>query len=220
MKDEQGRDVEKFDQEFLRQHFSIERIGKTNSKFDRVKLASFNQDALAAMTDEQFMHALLEWCKAFEPSIPARLGPARMLALAKATRTRVKTISEAVVPGGPGHFAVIADDAVQYDPPTVETILKKSDPATGQSGFDILRALEPIFASMDLMTPESVEAAIKSFCEARPGADGKPLGVGKVAQPLRVALTGAGVSPALGDTCAMLGTPSVLARLKRCLSLA
>jgi glutamyl-tRNA synthetase len=172
------------------------------------------------MTDEQFMHALLEWCKAFEPSIAGRLGPARMLALAKATRTRVKTISEAVSPGGPGYFAVIADDAVQYDPAAVEKVLKKPDPATSQTGIDILRALEPILASMDPMTPEAVEAAIKQFCDSHPGADGKPLGVGKVAQPLRVALTGAGVSPALGDTCAMLGKPSVIARLNRCLSLA
>ena len=40
---------------------------------------------------------------------------------------------------------------------------------------------------------------------------------GGIAQPLRVAVTGTGVSPGLGETLAVLGKPSTLARISRCL---
>jgi len=60
--------------------------------------------------------------------------------------------------------------------------------------------------------PEAIEAAVKWFCEAR------GLGMGKVAQPLRVAVTGGTVSPGLGDTLALIGRESPLARLDRCLA--
>ncbi|MBK7117365.1 MAG: glutamate--tRNA ligase, partial [Proteobacteria bacterium] len=46
-----------------------------------------------------------------------------------------------------------------------------------------------------------------SFAEAR------GLGLGKVAQPLRVALTGGTVSPPIDGTLAVLGRDKVLARI-------
>jgi glutamyl-tRNA synthetase len=42
--------------------------------------------------------------------------------------------------------------------------------------------------------------------------------MGKVAQPLRVAVTGTAVSPGIGDTLALLGRARVLARIDRCLA--
>jgi len=43
------------------------------------------------------------------------------------------------------------------------------------------------------------------------------LGLGKVAQPLRVALTGTAVSPPIDATAALIGRERVLARLDRAL---
>jgi len=43
------------------------------------------------------------------------------------------------------------------------------------------------------------------------------VGLGKLAQPLRVAVTGRAASPPLGDTLAILGRESVLRRIERCL---
>nr|HRJ50896.1 glutamate--tRNA ligase family protein [Phycisphaerales bacterium] len=50
MKDADGKDLEKFDLPFIAEHFSIDRVGRSSSKFDRAKLLSFNADAIAAMT--------------------------------------------------------------------------------------------------------------------------------------------------------------------------
>ena len=43
------------------------------------------------------------------------------------------------------------------------------------------------------------------------------VGMGKVAQPLRVAVSGTAVSPPIHDTLLILGKPKTLARIDRCL---
>ncbi|MEM8835661.1 MAG: glutamate--tRNA ligase, partial [Planctomycetota bacterium] len=59
---------------------------------------------------------------------------------------------------------------------------------------------------------ERVRAAIETFIETR------AIGMGKVAQPLRVALTGTAVSPSIAETLVVLGKDNVLARIDRCLT--
>ena len=57
------------------------------------------------------------------------------------------------------------------------------------------------------------------LCKPREAAGdkhGKPA-MGPVSQALRVALTGSTVSPGIGETLAVLGKASSLARLRRCL---
>jgi glutamyl/glutaminyl-tRNA synthetase len=39
-----GHDIEKFDNAFLKERFSLDRVIKTPAKFDRVKLLAFNTD--------------------------------------------------------------------------------------------------------------------------------------------------------------------------------
>jgi glutamyl-tRNA synthetase len=62
LKDEQGRDVERFDRAFLAQHFTTQRIGRANARFDRDKLLAFNQDAIAQLSDGAFFARWTEWC--------------------------------------------------------------------------------------------------------------------------------------------------------------
>jgi glutamyl-tRNA synthetase len=56
--------------------------------------------------------------------------------------------------------------------------------------------------------PENLEAEIREF------AEGEDLKLGKVAQPLRAALTGRGVSPSVFDMMVILGKEETLARLE------
>ena len=44
-----GKDIERFDMDFVVENFSIERIGKANAKFDRDKLFRFNGDTIAQL---------------------------------------------------------------------------------------------------------------------------------------------------------------------------
>jgi glutamyl-tRNA synthetase len=64
--------------------------------------------------------------------------------------------------------------------------------------------------------PEWQAAAIHSALEALAAETGS--GLGKIAQPLRVAVTGTGVSPPIDATLALLGRERSLARVDRVLA--
>lgn len=200
---EAGENIEKFDLAFLEKWFTLERIGKSNARFDRKKLLSFNTDAINAMSDDDFEHRWRDWC-ARHSKHTLDIGPERFKALAAALRPRSKTLKEA---SDGARFAVIPDDAVVFDHKAVDKALK----ANNNEGLAVLKDLRTRIAALhDLHAP-----AAHAFIEAY--AAEKSLGMGKVAQPLRVALTGSTVSPPIDATLAVLGKHSVVRRIERCL---
>jgi glutamyl-tRNA synthetase len=80
-------------------------------------------------------------------------------------------------------------------------------------GADHLDALLPILEAHQLWTATDLEALVKPFADARSAGQ-----LGKVAQPLRVAVAGGTVSPPIFDTLAILGRESSLARIRRCVA--
>ena len=206
MKSDDGTDLEKFDMDFLGEHFGFGRVGKSPSKFDRDKLMSFNQDAIAAMGDDEFESAWRAWCERYDPSILERLGDSFALA-AGASRLRARTLKDAA---NPVRFALVENDAYAFDAKAVKKVLLKNEgEGLGVLGkfLDEIRAIEPF-------EPETIEDAVRAFCDSR------EIGMGKLAQPLRVAVTGSTVSPGLGETLALLGRERVVARIERCLAAA
>ncbi|MFM9994690.1 MAG: glutamate--tRNA ligase [Phycisphaerales bacterium] len=204
MKDEQGKDVEKFGMDFLARHFAIDRIGRTNAKFDRVKLLSFNADYIGALSDAEFVRRWRIWCAEFQPDVNARLDESRILMLAGAIKPRARTLRDAAKAV---EFALTPDDAIVYDPKAVEKALKNGVP----SGLSLLPALREAIAGVSPFEPAAINAAVERF------AANRSLGMGAAAQPLRVAITGSTVSPPLGETLAVLGRDSALRRIDRCL---
>lgn len=209
MKMADGKDLEKFDTKFLCEHFGIDRIGKTNSKFDRAKLLSFNADFIGAMTDEQFADRWVGWMEEHEQGAAATIGTmprAQLLILARALRPRAKTLRDAMRPAA---FAMVGDAAYPFDQAAVEKNLLANDNA----GLKLLQEFKPRLEGHADWSPESLTGLIDAFAKEK----GMP-NPGGIAQPLRVALTGTGVSPGLGETMAVLGKGSSLARIERCLS--
>jgi glutamyl-tRNA synthetase len=217
-----GGDVEKFDLPFICEKFDLDRLNKANSKFDRVKLLSFNQDALAAMGDAEFERRWRGWCELYAPRILEKLGDRFPLA-ARAAKPRAKTLADAA---GPVAFALVDDNEIASDEKAVEKVLRAKPSGAGVppvsgprgtgvppvSGAEVLRELRPVIKAIDPFEPEQIEAAVKQFAEQR------GLGMGKVAQPLRVAITGTTVSPGLGETLALVGRSSVLVRIDRAIT--
>jgi glutamyl-tRNA synthetase len=210
-----GRDRERLTLAEIAQKFSLERVGRGQAKFDRAKLLAFSQAQLAALPDAEWLARWSEWCEryrdqvAFTGADPRRVlaDPARARVFAASLKTRCATLAAASAPSGPGRFALVADDAFAYDDQAVAKWLAKGEP----SGFAVLERVRNALAELAPFEPAAIEAAVAKFCEA------SGLGMGKVAQPLRVALTGSAASPPLGETLAMLGRDSVLARIDRCL---
>lgn len=204
-KHEDGSDREKFDLEFLCRDFGIDRLGKSNARFDRVKLASFNADAIGQLDDAAFAERWGAWLAEYDPATLEALGGERLVIAARAVKPRCKVLSEA---SGAIGFALIRDDAVEFDQKAVGKVLAKGEP----TGLSVLEEVRGVLAGLGSWDAAAIEGACGAFAESR------GLGMGKVAQPLRVAVTGGTVSPGLGDTLALVGKASVLARIDRCLS--
>jgi len=202
-----GRDRERFDAAYLAERFSLERVGRGNARFDRAKLLAFSQETIAALGDDEFLARWSEWCARYAPGTPERLGSESARLFAAAVKPRARTLAEPTVPGGPGYFALVADDGFAYDGRAVEKLLRKGEP----SGLSLLPDVGERLSALAEFAPDAIEAAVAAFA----GERGVKLGV--VAQALRTAVTGAGASPPLGLTLAILGRDATRARIERCL---
>jgi glutamyl-tRNA synthetase len=210
-----GRDRERFTLREIGEKFELARVGRGQAKFDRAKLLAFSQEQLAALPDAEWLARWRAWCERYREQL-ARSGvdPARVLGdegrarvFAASMKTRCSTLAAVTAAGGPGRFALVADDGFGYDAGAVAKWLAGGEP----SGFALLERARAALAELAPFEPAAIEAAVAKLCEA------SGLGMGKIAQPLRVALTGATASPPLGETLAVLGREAVLARIDRCL---
>jgi len=202
-KNPDGTDLERFDKAALAQKFGFERIIKKAASFDRAKLLAFNQSDLAAMSPEAFESAWRTWAARENPGLLTALGDRFALA-ARAAQPRARTLADAAEPIA---FALAPDAPVEFDEKAVQKVLAKNE----GEGVSVLRELRPVLEAVEPFEPEAVDGAVHAFAELR------GLGMGKVAQPLRVAITGGTVSPGLGETLALVGKPGVLSRIDRCI---
>jgi glutamyl-tRNA synthetase len=196
-----GGDREKFTLAELIEMFAPDRIGKANAKFDRAKLLAFNTDYLAAATEDRKLAALKEYLPLSGSPIPA--GDEALLRTLLRANATIRTLAD--IPAKCDAMFV-ADDAYAFDSAAVEKNLRKCDGA----GFAVLAELRPLLEGCE-WTGEAVEKMLEGFCASH------NLGMGKVAQPLRVAVTGTTISPPIYDTLTILGKPRTLARIDRCL---
>jgi len=217
MKLPDGKDLEKFDAAFLSQHFTIDRIGKTNAKFDRAKLLSFNGDYLQQMPDEQFTQRFMAWCAESEPAVCSTLRAidtnrlAQLLRMAKPRARTLRDVLKVI------DFALVSDDQISFDPAALEKNLKSNN----SEGLTILNQFRETLATITPFDGPTLHNAMEAFAAQHLPAD--PAGkstIGKLAQPIRVALTGASVSPPLNEAMSVLGRESVLIRIDRCLKAA
>lgn len=205
VKTDDGKDLERFDRAYLDQHFAFDRVGKTASKFDRDKLRAFNFDTIQAMDPAAFVGVWRTWAERYDEAILTELGAETMLMLAPAVQQRAAVLSECRQPIA---FLFADDGSIDYDEKAVKKHVVKGEP----SGLELLRGFRDELGALAEFSPESIEALAASFCESR----GTKLG--KLAQPIRVAITGSAVSPPLGVTLAALGREQSLARIDRALA--
>jgi glutamyl-tRNA synthetase len=180
--------------------FDLSRLNKANSLFDRQKLMSFNTEHLkTTMTP---LETLAKHFRAYLNEINSPVGKAD-----DALLTRIITINEGARTleqiEQKTRFAFIANDAVEYDKKAVKKILLKGE------GLNMLKAVGEVLAALPELTEASIETALRSLAEE------KQVGLGKVAQPLRVAMCGNTVSPPIFDSVTMLGMDNTLKRIRR-----
>jgi glutamyl-tRNA synthetase len=200
-----GEDREHVDRQELVGRFSIERIGKTNARFDRAKLLAFNTHWAARLSAERLLEALKDYIAVTGSPMAATDDAVLLRVLKVCTGFRTFRQVEDKV-----RFLFTADADIRYDPQAVQKIFAKGDGA----GFRMLERLLPRLQALADWSAPALDALIDAVCKET-GAN-----MGQAAQPLRVAVTGSTISPAIGETLAMLGKNRAMERIRRCLELA
>ena len=201
-----GGDREAMTMAEMTELFSLDRINSANPKFNREKLRSFSTDFFAHAPMDRQVAALRDYLRVNPESPLTRASDddLKKLLHMNAGFHLLREVDEK------SRFFFADDRALEYAPDAVEKVLRKNDSA----GFNALRSVEPILAAVDDWKHDVLEAAVKGFC------DSSGLGLGKVAQPIRVAVSGSSVSPPIFESLELLGRERTLARIGRCLTLA
>lgn len=201
-----GGDVEEFDKAFLVERFSFDRVMKGPAKFDRAKLLAFNHDALQALSTAEFVRLFRAHCAEFHPEFIERLSPEQFDLLAAANHKRSKTLDDQV---RSSLFFIQRDDQIEYS--TADKNLRKVMCGGEPTGRAHLEALLPILQGVSDWSVATLEQAISAYVQQHAGGN-----LGKVAQPLRIAVSGTTISPAIYETLAILGRDATLNRMRKC----
>jgi len=187
-------DQEIFSREEMIEHFDIRNVNRKASAFNTDKLDWLNQHYMRDLPAEEVAgHLALQ----FElQGIDPAAGPP-LADLVTVQADRVKTLKEMAEVSRP--FYADFDD---FDESSAKKHLRPVAEAPLQAILDALGAL-------DDWTPEALDGAVRATAEAL------ELGLGKIAQPLRVALTGSAVSPSIDKTLWLVGRERSLARIRK-----
>ncbi len=187
-------DQEIFTREELTRMFRIDEVGKSAGIFNPEKLDWVNFHYVKTLPLERLAHDL-------RPFLEAKghrgLDDAWIGKMAATLRERAKTLVELVELG-----SFYLGDEVTIDEKAAAKFLKA----------EALPLLEDLIARLEKLPAWEVPAIQRTF-------EGlmreRSLGLGKIAQPVRVAATGGAVSPGIFEVLDVLGRDRTLARLRR-----
>ena len=185
------------DQEFFKraeliEKFSLERIGKSAGIFDQVKLQALNADHIQTASAEDLVTHL-------QPFLAAHgIDSSDTDYLKKVIPTlqpRSKTMQE------------MADQALFYFAKEIQFEEKAAAKFLKGNILDDLLQLHNKLAALETFGEKELEAVFVQLMEQL------EIKLGKIAQPMRVALTGTSVSPGIFEIMIVLGKTRVLERL-------
>ena len=191
-------DQEIFSREELMALFKIEDVNQSAARFDVEKLSWLNQQYLKNDPPEE-VAAHLDW-HLRHAGYDLAAGPAAVDVVI-ALRDRVQTLKEMAT-----RARIWFEPLSDYDDAAVAKHL--TDAAVAP-----LASMRERLADAPNWTPEAVHAALAHTAEAL------GLGLGKIAQPLRVAITGTQVSPSIEHTVYLAGREQSLQRIDVALEL-
>ncbi len=180
--------------------FDLDAIGRSAARFDFAKLENLNGHYLRVTPDSEIVERL----KALVPELPdgaalgARIGEEGWRKLERAMpglKERAGTLVE------------LLDNAAFLFATRPLAVDEMASRILDEGGRETLAALMPRLAATEPWTQEMLEATVRQF------ADSTGHKLGKVAQPLRAALTGRSTSPGIFDVLAVLGREELLARI-------
>ena len=185
--------------------FSLEQVGKSNSKFNRDKLLAFNTEAFAAAAGAKLVAAMRDYLAA-NPASPLNAATDAELEQVLKMNAGFHVLREVDEKSG---FLFTAEENFAVQPEAAEKVLMKNE----RQGLMALQGARAVLAGVAEWNHAALEAAIKAHCEST------GLALGKVAQPIRVAVSGSTISPPIFQTLEFLGKERSLGRINRCVAL-
>ncbi|PZN48698.1 MAG: glutamate--tRNA ligase [Proteobacteria bacterium] len=180
--------------------FDITDVNKGAARFDFAKLEALNGIHMRNMDDARLTDILIETLPhlPYGEAFAARLtdkAKAQLLQAMPGLKERAKTLVELA----DNAYFIVADRPLALD--------EKAAAILDADARAILKALLPALRSLAEWNVATTEAVVRDYAAK---AD---LKLGKVAQPLRAALTGRSTSPGVFDVLAVLGREESLARI-------
>lgn len=196
-----GHDIEVMTLRQMVELFDTAGLQKKAAIFDPKKLEWMNGQHLSLMPASELAAVVTPALEAAGLASAADLAARRdwYLALLELLKVRARTIDDVVRQAGP-----YLRDEIAYDP---EATAKQWKDRRGTA--ELLAAVRSALGSLAAWEPAAMEEALRALAE-RLGFGDK---AGKLFQPLRVALTGLGVSPGIFDVLLMLGRERSLGRI-------
>jgi glutamyl-tRNA synthetase len=192
--------TEIFSRQELIEKFTIERVNRSPAVFDGEKLLWMNGYYMRNLPQEEICRRVREWLAARGCAVQP-LDTQWLDGIIRLEIERSKTLDDFAA-----HLSYFLRDELPYDEKSVQKHLKR--PEAG----DVLRAVRQVLADAPDLRPETLEPLMRSLTESL------KLSFGKIAQPLRVALTGGAASPPIFDVLFYLGRERVLRRIDYALS--
>ena len=180
--------------------FDVDGINKGASRFDFQKLEALNGHYIRAASDEYILQEVTNLLPYLE-SGPALITPLlennkeRLLAALPALKERSKTLVQLVE----STYFIYASRPLQFD--------DKAAGALNDEARAVLLDAHATLSGIKEWSHDSISVALKGLAEA------KELKLGKIAQPIRAALTGRGTSPGAFDVLLILGQEEALHRI-------
>lgn len=189
-----GGDRELFTRDEAAAIFDLSAVNKAPAVFDVEKLLWMNGQYLMRMTPEDIYPHLKPFLRGERPD-------SELLAIIELYQKRSRTLREMA---DQMDYFFAADDALEYESDAVKKHLQAD---IGEE----LRATRAALAAAEPFDVAATEQAIRALAEQR------GVKAGKLIHPLRLALTGKGISPPIFDVAAILGRERTLRRLDRLL---
>lgn len=176
--------------------FDLDGIGKSPARFDLDKLSSLNLHYLKQADDARLARLAAEHLtKILEREI-TDTDLALLEAAMPSMKERAKNLVE------------LAENAAFYFRSRPLTFDAKACKLMSPDTLMLLGELGSGLAELPEWNADDIEAHVRAFAESH------ELGLGKVAQPLRAAVTGGTVSPPIFDVLAVFGREESLARIR------
>jgi glutamyl-tRNA synthetase len=199
-----GEDRDIFSLAEMAEAFDGRRVSVNPARFDPKKCESVNATHLRALSSDDFAHRLLGFMDAgsVDLGLSGWLGDERralVMAAAPLVQERVQTLSEAELMLG---FLLVRDDAFE---------LNEKDAAKhlGSDAAPVLGAAVAALEAIPQWSLEAIETALRTAL-----IEGLGLKPRVAFGPLRVAATGAAISPPLFESLQLLGSERALTRLR------